>query len=133
MKLFNFIKVHKYQLVVICLFVLAALLIFTFFQSLKKDHTYDKAMMEIKLREENNKAIQQLRESYNQVIQQKDEQLMVKEIEDSLVKINTAVLDEKIRQLLIQKTDHEKYKAIDNLGSDALRDYFSKLPSHNDY
>ena len=98
-----------------------------------KDFTHEKAMIKIELRDEKNKELQQVRQELNEVKTEKYFAIRSKEIQDSIVAANTNILDRSIRALQSEKLNYEKYKNIDNFGSDELRNYFSKLPKHNDY
>jgi preprotein translocase subunit SecF len=113
--------------------VLILLLLLMYRSSMQKDFTHEKALMEIKFRDEKNIELQKLREELNQAKDQKDDAIRAKEIQDSLVQANTYILDRSIRALQTEKNNYEKYKPFDNYGSDELRNYYSKLPKHNDY
>lgn len=121
---------HKYKIATAALMLLV---LFMFYRSMVKDFTHEKAMMKIEFRDEKNKELQDLRTELNIAKEEKYNAIRAKEIQDSMVSVNSYVLDNTIRALQSEKKNYEKYKAIDYFGSDDLRNYFSKLPKHNDY
>jgi len=124
------IKQNKYK---IATAALSLIILFLLYRSMVKDFTHEKAMMKIEFRDEKNKMEQDHRaELYEQKAEVK-EAIRAKEIQDSMVSVNSYRLDNTIRALQAEKKNYEKYKAIDNLGSDELREYLRKLPKHNDY
>lgn len=128
--LLNWLKVNKYKVVT---GILLLLVLFMQYRSMMKDFTHEKAMMQIEFRDEKNQLEQKLRAELNEAKAEKVEAIRIKELQDSMVAINTHILDNTIRALKLQKSNYETYKAFDNYGSDELRSYFSKLPKHNDY
>ncbi len=113
--------------------VLILILLFMLRRDMVKDFTYEKAMMEIKFRDQENKKLQDLRAELQTANEEKSEAIRVKEIQDSLVQANTFILDRTIKELQSKNYNYEKYKAIDNFGSNELRNYYRNLPKHNDY
>lgn len=124
------LKANKYKVLT---GILVALVLFMQYSSMVKDFTHEKAMMQISFRDEKNKELQQLRNELNEEKIQKVYAIRIKEIQDSVIAANISILDRSIRALQTEKNNYEKYKAIDNFGSDELRSYFSKLPKYNDY
>jgi uncharacterized protein YaaW (UPF0174 family) len=124
------LKNNKYK---VATGVLVLLVLFMQYRSMVKDFTHEKAMMQIQFRDEKNELEQKLRAELNEAKVKKIEAIRVKELQDSMVAINTHILDNTIRALQSQKYNYETYKAFDNFGSDDLRSYYSKLPKHNDY
>lgn len=108
---------------VIAFFIVVALLLFVFFQSLRKDHSLDMVKQELKLKEENRVLIEQERKAWQQIVESKDE--FIRSQKDSLL-----VNDLKSKNL--NKQYNEKAKAINNYGSDELREYFRNLPNQTD-
>jgi len=124
------LKANKYK---VATGVLVLIILFMQYRSMVKDFTHEKAMMKIEFRDEKNKELQDLRTELNTAKEEKYIAIRAKEIQDSMVSANSYVLDNTIRALQSEKKNYEKYKAIDYFGSDDLRNYFSKLPKHNDY
>lgn len=125
MKVLTWIEKNKYPIMVAAFFLVVALLLYVFFQSLKKDHTLDMTRQELKLKEENRLQIEKERAAWQALVDSKDE--FIRAQEDSLL-----INDLKGKNL--NKQQHEKFKAINNYGSDELRDYFRNLrPTDNDY
>lgn len=123
-------KENQYKVATV---VLLFLVLYLYWSSMKKDFTYEKAMMEIKFRDEKNTALQDLRGELNEAKAAKVDAIRLKELQDSMVDVNSHTLDNAIRALRTEKNSYEKYKAIDDFGSDELREYYRKLPKHNDY
>jgi len=126
----TWLKANKYK---VATAVLVLIILFMQYRSMVKDFTHEKAMMKIEFRDEKNKELQNLRTELNTAKEEKFIAIRAKEIQDSMVSANSYVLDNTIRALQSEKKNYEKYKAIDDFGSDELRDYFRKLPKHNDY
>lgn len=126
----TWLKSNKYKVATV---VLVLIILFMQYRSMVKDFTHEKAMMKIEFRDEKNKELQDLRTELNTAKEEKYIAIRAKEIQDSMVSANSYVLDNTIRALQSEKKNYEKYKAIDYFGSDELRNYFSKLPKHNDY
>lgn len=133
MKVFNWIKLYKYQLSVFGLFLLAFIIIFLFIQSLKKDHTLDMVKMEIKLKEENRQEIIKVRTELELTQKALDAQIYTLHIKDSLVAINDLLINNRLAAL--PKKYNEKATQINNFSDADLLDYFNKLPAqpNNDY
>lgn len=131
MVLLNWFLANKYKVYTVALVLLV---LFMQYSSMKKDFTHEKAMMQIEFREQKNKELQELRAQYVQQVQVNNDAIRAGEIQDSLVKANTIILDKQIKNLLLQKSfSYERNKAIDDLGSDGLRNYYRNLPKYNDY
>lgn len=126
----TWLKANKYKAATV---ILVLLILFMQYRSMVKDFTHEKAMMQIEFRDEKNKELQQVRDSLNIAKDQKLFAIRSKEIQDSIVAANTNILDRSIRALQTEKNNYEKYKAIDNFGSDDLRNYYRKIPKYNDY
>lgn len=123
MKILNWVKENKYPIMVIAFFVVVALLLLVLFQSLRKDHSLDMVKQELKLKEENRLLIEQERKAWQEVVNSKDE--FIRSQKDSLL-----VNDLKSKNLNNQY--NEKAKAINNYGSNELREYFRNLPNQTD-
>lgn len=134
MKFFENIVKYKYPIMVGLCFLLGAICVVLVIQGMKKDHTYEMMVLKNDLREEKNKEMQQLRSELVQAKTEKDEKIRAGEIQDSLVKANSAFLDQQILLLNSQKANsYEKNKVIDHFGSDELRNYYQSLSKYNDY
>lgn len=129
----SLVEKNKYPLAVAGLFLLSFIIIYLFFQSLKKDHTLDMVRMEIKLKEESRQEIIKLRNVLEQTEKQLDTQIYTLHIKDSLVALNNVIIDNRLAGL--PKKYNEKAKEIDNLMDGDLLDYFNKIEPqpNNDY
>lgn len=129
----SWVERNKYQLSVLGLFLLSFIIIYLFFQSMKKDHTLDMVRMEIKLKEESRQEILKLRSVHEQTEKQLEVQIYTFHIKDSLVALNNILIDNRLASL--PKKEHEKVKEIDNLNDADLLDYFNKIEPqpNNDY
>ena len=119
----NWIEKNKYPLMVAAFFLVVVLLLYVFFQSLKKDHSLDMTRQELKLKEENRLLIEKERAAWQAMVDSKDEYIRAQK--DSLL-----INDLKSKNL--NKQYNEKAKAINSFGSDELRDYFRNLPNQTD-
>lgn len=129
----SWVERNKYPLAVAGLFLLSFIIIWLFFQSLKKDHTLDMVRMEIKLKEENRQEILKMRSVLEQTEKQLETQIYTLHIKDSLVELNNLIIDNRLSSL--PKKEHEKVKEIDNLMDGDLLDYFNNIKPqpNNDY
>jgi len=116
---------NKFQLMVAAFIVVTIMLIIVFIGSLKKDHSLDLTNQKLILEEKHRVLIEEERKEHQKVVDAKDE--FIRAQEDSLL-----INDLKGKNL--NKQQNEKFKAINNFGSDELRDYFRNLrPTDNDY
>lgn len=130
MKILQWISRYKYQLLLI---VATGLCLYFFLQSLQKDHTLDLTVQKNKLLEEARVREEKNRVQWENIINEKDKQIQYGLLRDSFSQANTTVLYDQLKQL--PNKYNEKAKAINNYGSDELRDYFRNLPKQpdNDY
>lgn len=126
MKFFNWIAQHKYPLMVTAFFLMVALLLYIFLQSLKKDHTMDLVKQQMILIEERNKAVQQERETLNAVIKTKDDSIQSLRLRYSIVKANITAIDSAISKLPVKY--NEKAKIINGYSNTELLQYYLNLP-----
>ena len=129
----SWVQKNKYGLSVAGLFLLSFIIIYLFFQSLKKDHTLDMVRMEIKLKEESRAEIIKMRSVLEQTEKQLDTQIYTLHIKDSLVALSNLIIDNRLANL--PKKQYEKVKQIDNLSDAELLNYFNKIEPqpNNDY
>jgi len=123
MNISKWVKDNKTELWIAAFCVVVILLAIVFFQSLKKDHSLDMVKQELKLKEENRLLIEQERKAWQEIVESKDE--FIRSQKDSLL-----VNDLKSKNLNNQY--NEKAKAINNYGSNELREYFRNLPNQTD-
>lgn len=133
MKYLNLIARYKYPIMVGLFFLTVALCLLFVLQGLRKDHSLDMVRQELKLKEESRIHIEQLRQTYEKEIQERDMSIYALRIRDSLVQSNIEILNNQINNL--SKRYNEKAKVINSLGSTDLLEYFNKLPAqpNNDY
>lgn len=124
------INKYKYQLL---LFVVSALCLYFFLQSLNKDHSLDLVKQKINLEEKARQEIIDTRKYWEDIVTEKNKQIQYGILRDSFSQVNTLLLYDQLNKL--PNKYNEKVKAITNYGSDELREYFRNLPKQpdNDY
>lgn len=130
MKVAAILNKYKYQ---ILLFIVSGLCLYFFLQSLQKDHSLELTVQKNKLLEEARIREEKSRVEWEKIVSEKNKQIQYGIIRDSFSQINTAIMYEQLNKLPTKY--NEKFKAINNYGSDELRDYFRSLPKQpdNDY
>lgn len=124
------INKYKYQLL---LFVVSALCLYFFLQSINKDHSLDLVKQKINLEEKARQEIIDTRKYWEGIVTEKNKQIQYGILRDSFSQVNTLLLYDQLNKL--PNKYNEKVKAITNYGSDELREYFRNLPKQpdNDY
>jgi preprotein translocase subunit SecF len=136
MKIFDWVKVHKYPLVVSGLFIAAILCIVFFIQGLKKDYTLELVNQKLQLKEDARVQIEKVRTPLEEEKIRLKLQILELGIRDSLTKILTDQNNSYIQKLSTPQYAKEKTKAIDAISDTDLAAYFNNLPNvpePNDY
>lgn len=133
MKAGDWIIKNKYPIMVVAFFIVVALLILVFIQSMKKDHTLDLVKQEMKLKEDARLQIQKERNYWQDMVDSKDKAIYQLQVRDSLIDANNIIIDNRLQGL--PKKYNENADKINHYNDADLLDYFNKLPvqSDNDY
>ena len=133
MKYLSWIKANKFTLLATAFSIVLLLLIITFYNALKTDHSLDLATEKLKLKEENRQLIERERNTLLQLIKKQDEDIRTMMKKDSVIQQKVSGINNQLENL--SKQNNEKNKVINNYGSDELLNYFRNLPKQpdNDY
>lgn len=133
MKIFSFIRSNKYPIAICVIFALVALCLVFFFQGLKKDHSFELFKQKIEGKETERQAIIKEREAWQALYDEQSKHIITLQIKDSLVALQAAAVENRIKEISKPQYVKEKIKAVENLTGNDLLNYINKLPEPNDY
>lgn len=129
----KFLNKYKFEVALAGNIMMLLLVVYLFFNAIKKDHTLELYKLEMLMKEKAREAIIQERRSWEDKELQLNIQITTLQIKDSLLALQTQIIDNRLAGL--PKKYNEKAKEIDNLMDGDLLDYFNKLEPqpNNDY
>lgn len=127
---FNWIYQHKYQIVVVCVFLLAAGWIYSVITGLQRDHAYETTIIQMRAEKDKQEAILKARQAGEIMKQVAEERIEAsKQIEYMYKQTFPAMIDALKNN--INKYDGKRFDQIDNYGSNDLRAAYDTMPGFN--
>ncbi len=130
------IQRYKYPAMVCLFFLAAAGCVMLFINGLKKDHSLDAHKLEQRLQDEKRQEVQKLRSVYLNQVQQLQQQITTLQIKDSLLALQGAVYETKIKTISTPQYVYEQIAPVYNYNDAELLDFYNNLPDTrqpNDY
>ena len=133
MKALSWINKNKFPLLATAFLIVAGILLYNFIQGMKKDHSIDLVMQELKIKEQARQDIISERQKWIEVIAKSNDNITQLIRNDSTLIARIAQNNKQAAQ--IQTQYHEKIKVVDHYNTNDLLQYYNALPEEpdNDY
>lgn len=133
MKIFNWIQLHKYPIMVTAFFIALGMCLYFFFQGMKKDYTLELTIQKLDYQEQARQAVIKERMAWEQLMLEQTKTIIGLRLKDSLVNSMAGQNAIKIQQISNPQYAKEKTLAVDNFSDADLQHYFDSLREPNDY